>query len=332
MDLKDGESTEMKGSGKKPYTLKNTGGVYSCSCPAWRNQSLPIEKRTCKHLRKLRGDEAEESRIGSAVPRSTAKEGEKKEGPPVLLAEVWEPSHNPTGWWISEKLDGVRAYWDGKQFISRLGNIFLAPDWFIKGLPNVILDGELWMGRKLFQKTNGFVRRHDKGDYWKDVKYVIFDMPGDGEFEQRIKNLHGLIHVHRPTYALIHGHEVCTGIDHLKKELARVEELGGEGLMIRQPKSLYEAGRSSTLLKVKSFVDDEGVVSGYTDGTGKYKGKVGALLLKWNDREVKVGTGLTDEDRSSPPPVGSLVNFRYLGLTDDGEPRHASYVGIRDEI
>ena len=50
-DLKDGESAEVKGSARTPYILKNVGGVYSCTCPAWRNQSVSIERRTCKHLR-----------------------------------------------------------------------------------------------------------------------------------------------------------------------------------------------------------------------------------------------------------------------------------------
>src|SRR3984957_551772 len=80
-DLQDDESVEMKGSGSKPYVLRNVGGVYSCSCPAWRNQSVAIEKRTCKHLRKLRGDAAEEARVGSAVPalaRAKAGDDEKK--------------------------------------------------------------------------------------------------------------------------------------------------------------------------------------------------------------------------------------------------------------
>src|SRR5215212_2392236 len=67
-DIADGEFVEMQGSGRLPYVLKNVGGVYSCSCPAWRNQSVGIEKRSCKHIRKLRGDAAEETRIGSALP------------------------------------------------------------------------------------------------------------------------------------------------------------------------------------------------------------------------------------------------------------------------
>src|SRR5580658_7381461 len=109
-DLQDGESTEMQGSGAKPYQLKNTGGVYSCSCPAWRNQSIAIERRTCKHLRKLRGDAAEEARIGGALPQKPAnapasgEDGDEKAGPPLLLAESWDNAADLSGWWMSEKL------------------------------------------------------------------------------------------------------------------------------------------------------------------------------------------------------------------------------------
>ena len=115
-DLQDGESLEMQGSGSKPYVLKNVGGVYSCTCPAWRNQSVAIETRTCKHLRKLRGDTAEEERIGSDVPARSNKSSEETKAPPLLLAEKWDSVIDPTGYWLSEKLDGVRAFWDGKQF------------------------------------------------------------------------------------------------------------------------------------------------------------------------------------------------------------------------
>ena len=121
-DLADGESVEIQGSAAKPYVLKNTGGVYSCSCPAWRNQSTAIEQRTCKHLRKYRGDAAETERIGSALPQkpvrkaASSSDGEDEAvgtEPPILLAESWDNSLDLSGWWMSEKLDGVRAYWDG---------------------------------------------------------------------------------------------------------------------------------------------------------------------------------------------------------------------------
>ena len=180
-DLADGESVEMKGSGAKPYVLKNVGGVYSCSCPAWRNQSIAIERRSCKHLRKLRGAAAEDARIGQGLPPRHEPEGEDgpgagadKTGPPLLLAERWDTAQDLAGWWLSEKLDGVRANWDGTSLISRLGNRFRAPDWFLAGLPEIPLDGELWIGRKAFQRTVGIVRRQDKTDPWKPVRYVAF--------------------------------------------------------------------------------------------------------------------------------------------------------------
>src|SRR5437868_6812014 len=153
-DLQDGESVEMQGSGTKPYVLKNVGGVYSCSCPAWRNQSIGIERRSCKHLRKYRSDAAEEARLGSALPvKPVTSAGKEAEAPPLLLAETWDGVTDPKGWWLSEKLDGVRAYWTGTGFSSRLGNVFHAPAWFTEGLPAVPLDGELWLGRKQFQRT-----------------------------------------------------------------------------------------------------------------------------------------------------------------------------------
>src|SRR5258707_4740392 len=108
-DLADGQSVEMQGSGIKPYVLKNVGGVYSCTCPAWRNQSLPIERRTCKHLRKLRGDVEEEARIGAALPPKpvTATKTPGVAGVPgILLAQRWDNEQNLAGWWMSAKLDG----------------------------------------------------------------------------------------------------------------------------------------------------------------------------------------------------------------------------------
>src|SRR3954452_21026933 len=100
-DLGDGESVETKGSGAKPYVLRNVGGVYSCTCPAWRNQSVAIERRSCKHLRKLRGDAAEQARVGQDLPprpETEAGEGGDKVGPPVLLAERWDNATDLAGW------------------------------------------------------------------------------------------------------------------------------------------------------------------------------------------------------------------------------------------
>lgn len=333
-DLRDGETTEMKGSGAKPYQLKNVGGVYSCTCPAWRNQSTGIERRTCKHLRKLRGDAAEEARIGGALPakpvKATSEDGDEKEGPPVLLAESWDNAADLAGWWMSEKLDGVRAYWDGKQLLSRNGNLYHAPDWFLEGLPSTPLDGELWLARKKFNDTISIVRRQDKSDHWKDIRYLLFDAPtASGPFEDRLAYLKDLFASKPLPTVSLHDQILCQNIAHLRAELARVEALGGEGLMLRQPGSTYVAGRSATLLKVKTFHDDEAVVIGHEPGKGKHKGRVGALAVRLtNGITFAVGTGLSDAERGAPPPVGTTITFRYQELTPAGVPRFPSYIGL----
>jgi DNA ligase-1 len=335
-ELKDGETFEMQGSGSKPYVLKNVGGVYSCSCPAWRNQSLPIERRTCKHIRKLRGDEAEEARIGAAgaapPPRATTAK-EAKAGAPVLLAENWTNDVDLSGWWMSEKLDGVRAYWEGTQFLSRQGNRYHAPDWFVEGLPQTPLDGELWIGRKKFQRTTSIARRQDKPDLWSELRYVVFDAPAhDADFETRLAFVQDLLLSKKPPYTVFHAHELVKDLEHLRGELARIEALGGEGLMLRQPRSRYAVGRSSTLLKVKSFRDADATVIGHEKGAGRHKGRLGALLVQLdNGTKFKVGTGFSDAERGNPPPIGSVITFRYQELSDGGVPRFPSYVCTRSD-
>lgn len=337
-DLEDGESVEVQGSGSARYVLKNVGEVYSCTCPAWRNQSIGIEKRTCKHLKALRGAPAELARVGAAAGTAAAggagaAPGKAQDGPPLLLANPWDNDQDLTGFWMSEKLDGVRAYWDGKAFLSRLGNRYHAPDWFTAGLPETPLDGELWGGRKRFQRTISVVRRQDRSDHWKEIMFVVFDAPAmDAPFEERLAFCRALVEERRPAYAKFLDHEQCLGVDHLRGELKRVEELGGEGLMMRKPGSRYEVGRSTSLLKVKSFFDAEARVMEHLPGEGRHKGRLGALLVELGDgTRFSVGTGFSDAERRAPPAVGAIITFRYQELSEAGVPRFPSYVCVRDD-
>jgi DNA ligase-1 len=285
-------------------------------------------------IRGYRGEQAEQDRLGSLAPAAptTAKENADT-APKLLLAHAWENDTDLTGWWMSEKLDGVRAWWDGKQFLSRLGNVYHAPDWFVAGLPSVPLDGELWLDRKAFQRTVSIVRRQDKSDHWREIKYVLFDAPGvSGPFEERQKALSELILQHRPQYAKVLDQSRCASIEALKAELARVESLGGEGLMLRQPGSQYEAGRSTTLLKVKTFHDAEGRVVEQLPGKGRHAGRLGAVVVELPDGQTfSVGTGFSDAQRQNPPAVGSLITYRYQEMTDRGVPRFPSFVRLRTD-
>lgn len=253
--------------------------------------------------------------------------------PALLLAKKWEPGKvDPTGWWMSEKLDGVRALWDGTKFVSRLGHEFFAPHWFKNMLPLVPLDGELWTGRKDFQRCVSIVRTKDEDKGWRGVQYRVFDLPLQSlaQFEDRQNSLRDIVAARRAigaSHLVVVDQERCEGIDHLYSSLAAVQKEGGEGLMLRQPGSLYIGKRSSTLLKVKTFLDDEAVVEGHQSGEGKHKGRLGALLVVWQGKRFGLGTGFSDRERENPPAVGSKVTFRYFELSNDGVPRFPTYVG-----
>ncbi len=280
------------------------------------------------------GESREVKGAGAGVTRVVSR-GEGV-APALLLAHTWESDVDLTGWWMSEKLDGVRAYWDGTKLISRLGNTFWAPEWFLEALPrDMPLDGELFGGRKKFQRTVSVVRRQDRSDAaWREIAYVVFDAPAQpGPFEDRLAAIETLLAARAVAHVRAHPHQLCRGLEHVREELARVEALGGEGLMMRKPGSKYESGRSSSLLKVKTFHDTEAVVVAHLPGAGKHKGRLGALECDLPDgTRFSVGTGFSDAERGSPPPVGAVITFRYQELTTDGVPRFPSYIGVRDDV
>ena len=251
-----------------------------------------------------------------------------------MLADLWEGEIDPTGWWMSEKFDGVRAYWTGRSLISRTGKPFAAPDWFIAGLPPEPLDGELWVGYEKFTETVSIVRRKAGGLLWKRVRYKVFDAPNHpGSFEARLRWLESLPFSKSHPYASVVKQQRCRDRAHLDSTLAAVEQRGGEGLMLRKPSSAYVARRSPELLKVKSFVDAEARVVGHLPGTGKHKGRLGSLLVELdNGIRFAIGTGFSDAEREKPPVLGSIITFKYHGFHPSGKPRFASFLRVRESL
>lgn len=262
---------------------------------------------------------------------TTATPPPEKQAPQLLLANVWNPSIDPTGWWMSEKYDGLRGYWDGRKLWSRKGNLIHAPDYFLAELPrDVALDGELWIGYGKFEETASIVRSEKPDDRWKRVRFMVFDAPqAKGTFEERMQFLQATLPDGKQFVRVV-TQERCKGVTQLLAERDRVVRLGGEGLMLRQPASPYEAGRSSTLLKVKPYDDAEATIIAHEPGTGKYAGKLGALRVRTDDgREFSIGSGFSDAQRESPPPVGTVITYRFRGLTAKGMPRFPSFLRIR---
>ena len=241
-----------------------------------------------------------------------------------LLAHVYPDTLDPKGYWISEKLDGVRAFWTGEQLVTRTGGIIKPPSKWLRGFPKNKLDGELTAGRERFQDTVSIVRCASQDKGWSEITFRVFDAPSDKPFEERLTDI--------PNTARIIPvkHWKCKGRKHVQDCLEKVLKQGGEGLMLRAPGSLYEYKRSKTLLKVKKFFDAEAIVLEHIPGKGKHIDRMGALKVKWSEIEFKIGSGFTDEQRESPPNIGETITFKYQELTRAGKPRFPVFLRIRN--
>ncbi|MEE3169269.1 MAG: DNA ligase [Pseudomonadota bacterium] len=254
--------------------------------------------------------------------------------PELVLAKVYEKGVPLERYWVSEKLDGVRAFWTGDRFLSRGGHEYRAPAWFTRGFPEQPLDGELWMGRGTFAELSGVVRKAVPVDEeWRRVRFMVFDLPVPGvPFNERLERLKAVVAGVDSPFLSVVGQNRATSHDNLMARLEAVTRGGGEGLMLRLGSSHYEAGRSDDLLKVKQFLDAEAVVVRHLPGSGKFQGLMGSLLVELeNGRRFRIGTGFSEADRASPPPVGALITFRYFGHTATGLPRFASFLRVRDD-
>jgi DNA ligase-1 len=251
--------------------------------------------------------------------------------PDLLLLKKYQPGLDTHGWLMSEKLDGIRAYWNGHELISRQGYRIDAPARFIQGFPPFEMDGELWVGRGRFEQTASVVASGASHPGWGEVGYYIFELPhGAGGLLHRLDRLRRFLQDQPLANLHLIEQQICQDETHLQQRLKQVEAKGGEGLVLRNPTAAYETGRSADALKVKSFEDREARVIGYRTGKGKYQGMTGALQVELDDgKRFYIGSGLTDEQRRHPPPTGSIITFKYTGLTRYGIPRFASFLRIR---
>ena len=273
--------------------------------------------------------------VVALIALSTAPAAGEVQPPSLLLANTWREDVDITGYWVSEKLDGVRTYWDGETLTSRNGNRFNSPAWFTEGFPRVALDGELWMGRGTFERLSGAVRRKKPDDaQWRAIRFMVFDLPSNpATFDERLERLRELFEaIESPHIALVEQFRIADQ-DALMAALNEVVAGGGEGLMLHKGSSHYTGGRTDDLLKVKSHDDAEATVVGHFGGKGKFAGMLGALLVEMPDgRRFRLGTGFTFEERREPPPLGAIVTYKHYGKTRKGLPRFASFLRIREEM
>jgi DNA ligase-1 len=259
--------------------------------------------------------------------------------PALMLANVYHPGVALADYWVSEKYDGVRGYWDGEKLWTRGGQRVNAPGWFTAGWPKTPLDGELWAGHGQFPKAVSTVRQQTPDEAaWRAMHFMVFDLPAQGgPFTERIPTLKKVIaRMNKPWVQAV----VQFKVDSHPALMALMEKTvqgGGEGLMLHRGASVYQGVRSDDLLKVKPHEDSEAQVIGHVPGKGKYTGMLGALLVEIPATDTapalrfKLGTGLTDAQRQNPPAIGARVTYRFRGLNDSGIPRFASFVRVRED-
>ncbi len=260
--------------------------------------------------------------------------------PPLMLANVYRRGVTLQDYWISEKLDGVRGYWDGERLLTRGGQRIAAPAWFTAGWPRTAMDGELWAGRGQFSKAVSTVRQQTPDDSaWRAMRFMVFDLPAQsGPFTDRISVLNGLVsQIDQPWVKAVAQFQLPNH-ESLQALLEKTVKLGGEGLMLHRGASHYQALRNDDLLKLKMHEDADARVVAHITGKGKYAGMLGALVVETPGsdsepgRRFKLGTGFSDALRRSPPVVGSWVTYRFRGLNDSGIPRFASFMRVREDI
>jgi len=249
----------------------------------------------------------------------------------ILLLKTYNDSHDVTGWLMSEKLDGMRAIWDGETLKSRKGNKINAPEWFLQDLPPFALDGELWTQRGDFENIISIVRQHSPDDRWQKISYQIFEVPNQqGGLLDRLAILQQYLKQHPSSFVIVIPQTIVQSASHVKTKLDKIVSLGGEGLVVRKPENQYHTGRSSYDLKVKQYQDTECTVIGHKEGKGKYVGMLGSLQCQLpSGVTFYIGSGLSDQQRQFPPVIGSIITFKYYGFTKNNIPRFPVFLRIR---
>lgn len=251
-------------------------------------------------------------------------------GLPLMLAREAPPAVDPAGFLVSEKLDGVRAVWDGRELRFRSGLPVAAPAWFTAALPPTPLDGELWSARGAFESLVGIVRRARSAE-WAAVRYAVFDEPGtDGPFQERAARLAARVQVAGAAHLVAVEQHTVPDRAALERRLAQVLRAGGEGLMLHRAQARWQPGRSADLLKLKPLADAEAQVVAHEAGRGRHAGRLGALRVRTAQGvEFRLGTGFSDAEREDPPAIGDWVTFTHRGFTAGGLPRFAAYLRPR---
>jgi len=276
---------------------------------------------------------------------------------------------------------------------SRYGNPIIAPDEFLNMLPSCPLDGELWAGRGNFQTCRSICAGDAADlRFMSQITYAVYGCPPpngifkEGEiknsnfhltvdesfmewtrananedwenpacatFKEELAYLDQALYNGPDSRVFLLNQKVVNSLEDVEAELRKVLDMGGEGIVLRDPNSHWTPKRVPSALKYKPYDDAEVKITGFTSGRetekgSKFLGMIGALITDFNGERLEV-SGLTNEERTfaegymveyaeSNPGldmptdvqgrhfrVGDTITIKYRELSDDGIPKEARY-------
>jgi DNA ligase-1 len=251
--------------------------------------------------------------------------------PDLFLLKTYNDKQDVVGWVMSEKLDGIRGFWDGEKLISRGGVILNPPTYWTHNFPNFSIDGELWTKRSDFENISSIVRRKNADNRWQTVGFNIFEVPNQaGGILQRLQVLQDYLQENPSQVITVIKQIPVNSKQQLNRFLDKIIEQKGEGVVVRNPKTIYQVGRLSSALKVKKYQDDECIVLEILSGKGKYENKMGSLRCQLKNRSiVNIGSGFSDIERENPPKIGTQITFKYYGLTKQGNFKYPVFLRVK---
>lgn len=282
--------------------------------------------------------------------------------------------------YVQSKLDGVRALafisMNEVRFFSRSGKEFTtfehlkeplmlsfqnyyAGDCLHIGPAQTVLDGEIVSGS--FNKTVSEVRKSTEQAV--DAEFHVFDMLHHGVFNGHEKKGKPIFGTYRERSATLRDFAAYWGSDSIKvvphyvvnsyEEIDRYHEAfqnrGLEGTIVKDPDGLYHRRRNYAWMKIKSEETIDAPIVGAFEGTGKYVGMLGGLIVDYNGVEVRVGGGFSDQQRidfwkaykddlksvaeieMTNNILGRLIEIEYHEETPDGSLRHPRFYSFRDD-
>ncbi len=254
--------------------------------------------------------------------------------PDLFLLKTYNKKQNIIGWFMSEKLDGVRGFWNGNSLITRGGKVLNPPVWFTKNYPPFAIDGELWTKQADFENINSIISTKNAAKRWRQITHQIFEVPNQaGGILARLTVLRKYLHKNPNNFIKIIKQIPIKFQVQVNNFLYKIIQHKGEGVVVRNPNIPYQTGRTANALKIKKYQDDECIVIEILNGKGKYINKMGSIKCQLKHGNIiKIGSGFTDYERTNPPAIGTQITFKYYGLSKKGNYKYPVFLRKRPKL